>query len=72
MTSLKAEIKWSPGTTAAYDLWVNGQLEIKQESFAVVSNVKDSLLGFARGAIAEADEAAYEIRKRRNLPNATR
>ncbi|KKL60439.1 hypothetical protein LCGC14_2205350 [marine sediment metagenome] len=62
MASLKAEIKWSPGTPNAYDFWVDDRREIVAESLAVVSNVRDSLLFFARGIVTEADEVADRIR----------
>jgi len=65
---MRVEIKMSPkGIYPTFDLYVDGRKEIEGESYTVVSNIRDSLLGFSWGAFSEAEEIASEIKKNRRL-----
>ena len=62
---MKVEIRPNTEYPETYDLFVNGKLRVKAESWQVVHNIKDSLLFPAAGKdilFDECDEVAAAIR----------
>ena len=60
---MEVRIYPSPLGYHLYDLWVNGKKKIEGESFAVVDNVRGSLLGQPGYILTEPAEIAENIRK---------
>ncbi len=59
---MQVEIHGSPRDPKAFDLWVNGVVRVRDESYAVVSQVYDALMG--RGnPVSECADVARNIAK---------
>lgn len=65
---MKIEIVRSQSDDTAFDLLVNGAVQVEAETMEVCEAVRSSLLGHTpRGVYTEADEIAAQINEARNL-----